>query len=340
MFTPHFELTHELLSLLANIERVYGQLEELRLPRNLQLNLERNNLVQSAFVSNSIEGNPLSLPEVTNLLLGDRVPTNRSEKEVANYFALLKRLPTIETFSLDTVLALHKSLLTGVDGAIAGVIRNRQVVIGRFVGVPGDTSLEIKHNPPFHTREAITQAVQELLVWVADSAKQTLPILRAGIFHHQYVYIHPFADGNGRTCRLLTALLLIQSGYQVNKYFVLDDYYDIDRQEYSDMLSSADRGDLTQWLTYFASGVYYSMQSALAKARNSLSTLDVPKRPTPREAELLKYMETNAQLTTREVAVLFGVSRQAAYNLLAGLVDKGLITRHGTTKNSYYELLT
>jgi len=105
MFQPKFTLSSKLLTNITSIERFYGQLESLRISPNLQLNLERHNLIRSSYISNSIEGNPLSLPEVTNLLLGDRLPVNRDEKEVQNYFNILKNLSTYleQPFSLSVV---------------------------------------------------------------------------------------------------------------------------------------------------------------------------------------------------------------------------------------------
>ena len=96
MYIPKYKLSPSLLSSLTQIERLYGQLEVLRIPKNLEVNLERINLIKSTYISNSIEGNPLSMPEVTNLILGDRVPANRDEKEVRNYFDILKNLKSLQ----------------------------------------------------------------------------------------------------------------------------------------------------------------------------------------------------------------------------------------------------
>jgi Fic family protein len=104
MFKPKYQLSIKLLESISAVERLYGQIEKLRFPKSLWLNLERNNLIQSVYVSNSIEGNPLSLPEVTNLLLGGRMPATRDEKEVTNYFSLLKELSLLTTFDIDTLL--------------------------------------------------------------------------------------------------------------------------------------------------------------------------------------------------------------------------------------------
>lgn len=339
MLTPKFTLTPELVTNLTQIERLYGQLEALRIPKKLELNLERDNLVQSSYISNSIEGNPLSLPEVTNLLLGDRVPANRDEKEVKNYFNLLKTLPDFvaQPLTLQTVRQLHNELLTGVDNNIAGKIRNRRVVVGGYITADGQPGLRIKHEPPFHLQSQIEEHLSELLNWI-EIDTQTQSVLKAGIFHHQYVYLHPFEDGNGRTCRLLTALVFLKYGYQINKYFVLDDYYDIDRFQYSDMLSTADKGDKTGWLTYFTDGVKYSLQSALSRVDNALKTVSVEDRPTTREQDVLELLREHQQLTSTDVVDKLNISRQQAHKLLTGLVDKGYADKKGETKNSFYVL--
>jgi len=339
MLKPKYSLTPKLLVNVSAVERLYGQIEQLRLPRSLWLNLERNNLIQSAYASNSIEGNSLSLPEVTNLLLGGRVPATRDEKEVTNYFAILKKLSLFKELDLKTLLAVHKNLLTGVKDKIAGKIRNSVVVVGNRIQTPKGMDIVVKHKPPFHEKAQIEKQLRELFDW-ANTSSQTLPILKAGIFHHQYVYIHPFVDGNGRTCRLLTALLLIQNGYQINKYFVLDDFYDTDRREYSDKLSTADKGDLTQWLEYFTDGLKYSLQSAIDRAENSLSEVSVSMRLTPRESQVLDKFANLGEFTSGDVIKFLKVSRQQVNTILKGLIEKGRIAKHGgNTKGAFYKIL-
>src|SRR3989338_9422453 len=142
MFQPKFQLTHRLLSEIAQTERLYGQIEALKIPSKLEINLSRENLLQSSYSSNKIEGNPLTLPEVTNLLLDDRVPVNRSEKEVVNYLAILKNLDeyTNDKFSVGLTAEIHKLLLSGVDDS-AGKIRNVKVVVGKMRREEGSATL-------------------------------------------------------------------------------------------------------------------------------------------------------------------------------------------------------
>jgi Fic family protein len=338
MFKPNYQLSKKLLSNITTVERLYGKIEALRIPKKLELNLNRDNMIQSSYASNKIEGNPLTLPEVTNLLLDDRVPTNRDEKEVVNYFSFLKKLDTYKDqgFTLELVRDIHKQLMQGVQEK-PGVIRDSKVVIGKYRGEKGAVSFRVKHDPPFHKRSKIEKSLRELLTW--SKQEHDLPaIIHIGNFHHEFVYIHPFEDGNGRVCRVLTSLMFIKNDYLINKYFVLDDYYDIDRTLYSDKLHSADDGDKTEWLEYFSEGVMYSMQSSLARINNAMRTLTIKERPTTQEKKVLEMMLEQPEITSTEVAGRLKVSRQQAHNLLKSLVEKSLIERKGTTKSSYYIL--
>jgi len=338
MYKPAYSLTPSVLSNLNSIERYYGQLEAMQIPKELELRLEQRNLLESTYVSNSIEGNPLSPHEVTNLLLNDRVPTNRDEKEVYNFFAILEGLvkEVDKPLTLDLVLDFHQRLLKGVHED-AGSLRNEKVAVGRHVKQDGKPKFIIKHTPPVHQKEEIEKALKELLAW--QEGEKNLPApLKAGIFHHHFVYIHPFEDGNGRVCRLLTTLIFLKNNYLINKYFILDDYYDIDRNLYSDKLHSADKGDKSEWLEYFTEGVMYSLQSALARIKESYDTLKVENRPTPKEMEVIEVIKKRQEVTAPQVAEILKVSRQQAHNLLSGLIKKGLIDKKGKTKSSYYFL--
>lgn len=338
MFHPRYSLTPRLLTNLTAIERLYGQLEGLRLPQNLMLNLRRDNLVQSTYFSNKIEGNQLSLYEVTNLLTNKRTPVSRDEKEVTRYFDLLQKLEnyTNTPISLKLITDFHYQLFFTIHD-YAGDIRNEIVAVGRYQGQKGAEAFKIKHLPPFHAQSEIKEALTELVAWLKLHADLP-PVIKAGLFHHQFLYLHPFEDGNGRVARSLTALIFIQAGYRINRHFVLDDYYDFDRTAYSDALHSADNHLKTEWLEYFSDGVKYSLNSALTKAQNALRTLNFHDRPTPKEKAVLQLMTNQPEITSSEVTKLLGVSRQQAHHLLSALVAKGLAEKLGSTKASFYRL--
>ncbi len=344
MFKPKFTLNLKILGLLGTIERLYGQLLGEKLIPSLALRLSQENQILATYHSTSIEGNPLSPQDVTNVVLNDKIPTTKSEKEVKNYFAVLNALPELirkkEPITTELTEKLHKLLMEGIEHKDFGKFRDGPV----FVGHKTKEEVVIKHNPPFHTYKEIEKALSERFDWI-KAENSYPPLLKSGVLHHQVAFIHPFFDGNGRLARILTAYYLLLQGYEVTKYFILDDYYDIDRQQYSDMLHTADDGDATTWLEYFLEGIASSLQAAFARIqklkKTNLDEITGEKRVlvTRREEEVLQMVVNTKAVKMSDVQDSFDVTRQQAHALLASLVRKGLLKKYGSTKTSYYKLL-
>lgn len=344
MFEPKFTFTPQIINHLTSIERLYGKLLGENLIPSLTLKLSQENQILATHYSTSIEGNPLSPIDVTNIILGDQIPVTKSEKEVKNYFAVLNTIFIMakKHTPLDTTLVkkLHHELMNGIEQKDLGEFRDS----GVFVGHRTKTEIVIKHNPPYHKAAEIEKSLSDLFAWVM-SDDLTHPLIKAGILHHQFVYIHPFLDGNGRLARILTAYYLLLKQYEVTKFFILDDYYDVDRHLYSDTLHTADNGDETNWLSYFLEGIAHSLQGAIARINElkkaNLDEVTGEKRVlvTPREEEVLQIVLDKKAVKTTDVQKELEVTRQQAHALLSSLVKKGIVQKFGKTKTSYYKLL-
>jgi Fic family protein len=280
---------------------------------------------------------------VTNIVLGDAIPTSKSELEVKNYFNAINHISVAarhhEKLTTKLVKELHALVMAGIEIKQPGRFRDGKVIVGHR----GYHGLVVKHDPPFHTSAEIEQALLELFSYINEPT-QIPPLVQSGILHHQIAYIHPFFDGNGRVTRLLTAYYLLLHGYEVTKYFILDDYYDIDRLEYSDKLHSADTGEETEWLEYFLEGISHSLKAALGRVHDlterRIESIKGDKRVlvTHREEDVLQIVLELKQIKTQDVVKHLGVSRQQSQSLLHNLVDKGILQRIGVTKSSYYQL--
>lgn len=345
MFSPQFSYTPQIINQLTLIERLYGQLTAEQLIPSLTLTLSQENQILATHYSTSIEGNPLSPLDVTNIILNDQIPVTKSEKEVKNYFAVLNTIFIMakkhEPITTELTKQLHHELMNGIEQKDLGQFRDG----GVFVGHRTQTEIVVKHNPPFHTASEIEKALAELFQWVM-STDPTHPLLKAAIMHHYFVYIHPFLDGNGRLARILTAYYLLLKNYEVTKYFILDDYYDVDRHLYSDTLHTADSGDPTAWIEYFLEGIAHSLQAAIARInelKNSkFEEITGEKRVlvTAREEEVLQIVLNKKAVKTTDVQKALEVTRQQAHALLSSLVKKEILQKFGKTKTSYYKLKT
>jgi Fic family protein len=343
MSNPSFIITSKMVNSLSAIERLYTQLIAEKLIPSLSLKLSEENQVLATHYSTSIEGNPLSPYDVTNIVLGDQIPTTKSEKEVKNYFSTLNKIFILEKehapITLELTKNLHKILMIGLNDKSIDDFRDSEV----FVGHKTKEEIVVKHNPPFHKKREIENALTELYKWL-NQEDELHPLIKAGIFHHQFAYLHPFYDGNGRLTRILTEYFLLLKNYQVAKFFILDDYYDVDRNLYSDMLHSADKNSKTLWLEYFLEGIANSLQGALARVndlkKTNLDEFTGEKRVlvTPREEEVLEIIIDKKAVKTKDVQGILSVTRQQAHALLFSLVRKGLVEKFGKTKTSYYKL--
>ena len=154
-----------------------------------------------------------------------------------------------------------------------------------------------------------------------------------------------FVDGNGRTARALSTLILYLKGFDTKRFFALDDYYNEDIKRYYAALQTVDPKtlDITKWLEYFCEGVAVSMN----KVKETILQLSLDKRVkdkrgqiflNERQIDILKYLQTNQRITTNDCQDMFNVSERTARNYLSELVKKDLLKAIGPQKGRYYIL--
>jgi Fic family protein len=269
-FRPTYILTPRILRQLKTIERTCGFLSAVRLQPEWIQEVRSETEVREALASVQIEGNSLTLEQAFEL--SEELPARElrdSEREFCNYLQAFQAIEPLhgerdERLNKGDLLNLHRTLVSGVRGGSrgAGELRREDVRVGDIVN--GQTI--IHHNPP--TWNVIEGEVEALFDWLeagktkGDGADDPWihPVIQAGILQHRLVYIHPFLDGNGRSARMMTTLLLYQRGYDFKYLFELSEYYNQDRDRYYEGLRTADRSDdYTEWLEYFLGGFSHQM---------------------------------------------------------------------------------
>ena len=160
------------------------------------------------------------------------------------------------------------------------------------------------------------------------------------------VRIHPFLDGNGRVARALSTLILFLEGYDIRKFFSLEEYFDSQATNYYRALQSVEKsgGDLTFWLEYFTEGLAIE----LSKIKEKVEKISVdgklreklggkPLLLTDRQLKIVEYIQKTGYLQNRAFSGLFPmVSEDTILNELKGLVKTGIIKKHGITKGARY----
>lgn len=184
----------------------------------------RDFAIKFIFESNAIEGSRLSQQEVEAIVKKRYVKKNTERKEIIEVENSIKAFELIKSsdFKLNqrAIIALHRLLVQGL-GIQTGYKKKNVVVNNKMTVAPG----EVRSN------------MSLLLAWWSEQKKKSIhPLLIAALFHQRFERIHPFADGNGRTGRLLFNWMLLKSGYGV----IL--FKNKNRQVYFSALDQADEG--------------------------------------------------------------------------------------------------
>src|SRR3989339_273059 len=346
MFNPNFRYSHKIVNALTQISAAREMILNSPLIPKWEVTLRRESIIHSIHSSTSIEGNHLSLEQVSDLAQGREVTATRKDKqEVLNYLKALENIAKLADGSEITepgLLNIYKILTkdTLAKPSDCGTYRNRYVVVAnRATG-------EVIFSPP--ANKDVPQLVRNLIKWLnSPETKKLDPVIGAGIAHYEFVRIHPFVDGNGRTARVIATLILYLRGFDAKQFFCLDDYYDSDRLAYYRVLQGVDQKtlDLTKWLEYFVEGVKMSIAAVKERViRLSSERLRKIKKGqialTERQMKIVEFINQQGRITNRDVRSMFTISSQAAHKELIKLVVLDVIESVGKGRSLVYRIKT
>jgi Fic family protein len=340
-FEPNFHYTDKIVGNLTKIASAQATILNSFLVPKWEITLRREALLKSAHASTSIEGNPLSLEDVSNLAEGREVTaTRKSKQEVLNYLQVLTNISSYAPdgkITEEAVLRLHKNVAKATLDypEDEGKYRDRQVFVGDRFG-------NVVFMPP-KTSE-VPGLMRAFVEWLNSNAASSInPVLAAGIAHYEFVRIHPFIDGNGRTSRALATLILYTRGFDIKRFFALDDYYDGDRPAYYAALQSIDKEkrDLTGWLEYFTDGVKQSIKAVeerILRLSSEKLRKDVKGQIalTERQMKIIEYINQKGKIAAGNISEMFGLSRQGALKEMSKLVKLGVVKLEGAKRGAHY----
>jgi len=343
-FNPKFTITPKINKALVEIERVRGFLDAVKLKDDWIVDMQKKALILESHHSTHIEGTALSLEQAKEILDGKKVEgVNRDdEKELLNYKKamdfLSKYLGKEDPVTEGIVRELHKITVRGVRGEKAEPGNYRR--IQNYV--VNSRTKEVIYTPPAPLE--VPRLMREFTEWI-NKAEDVSPVLVAGIAQFQFVHIHPFVDGNGRTARLLSTLILYKTGYDFKRLFTISEYYDKDRPSYYQAIQSVRQNnmDMTVWLEYFVEGLRSQMAEIQEKGKKIIGSEKIVKsfqshNLNDRQEKIIRYLVINERIDNEQCQRLCGSIRRTATRDLASLVQKGLLEMKGKHKGAYYVL--
>lgn len=341
MFHPTYTITNKLLENIKCIMTLVNKMNQWRFPKVVLVEMQKNAESISVFASTSIEGNPLPLTDVKRILKTRPQQIRTSEREVLNYNQALQELNAQldkkhVKFDLSLILSMQKKI---VDKLLpihqSGSLRSSPVFVndprrGKTIYWPPDV-------------QDVIPLMKDLMSFIQENQQTIDPLIVAGIFHKQMVIIHPFMDGNGRTTRLATKVLLAKMGLDTFHLFSFENYYNNNVSKYFDMVGEKgnyydliEHIDFTLWLEYFTDGIIDELCRVEKTIPNLFANPQINLRPHHRM--ILQRIQKHGFINDSEYAKLTPRARATRHIDLKKLISLGLIEAKGKGKSTFYVL--
>lgn len=301
-YTPPYTITPKIITLVSRISEAVGGYYAQE-----NLRLHRINRIRTIFGTLAIEGNTLSADQVTAVLEGKPIVAPLNEvQEVRNALKAYELLDSLDPGSVDDLLKAHATMEAGLIDQ-AGRFRT-----GGAGVVSGNTVI---HHAPDAGR--VPFLIADLLGWLRTTDEH--PLIASCVFHYEFEFIHPFADGNGRTGRLWQTLILSKWRPIFKNLPIENVVYKYRKEYYQAIAVSGGKIGCTPFIEFI-----------LGVIAETLTTQETTQKTT--QEIILDEIRRNPKVTRVELAALAGVSPDTVKYHLQKLISSGVLRREGSTR--------
>ena len=325
-YIPPFDITNIMLDIISSIMKKIGKLDNYKNLNKIPI-LRRNNRIRSIHSSLAIEANSLSFDQVKDIIDGKKVIGPQDEiQEVKNAYEAYKLIKEVNQYSIKDLKKVHgvMTYLT-VDGS--GEFRKGNE------GVFDENGNCIHVCPP---PEQVDELMKQLFKWMEENNGVIHPLILSSVFHYEFVFIHPFKDGNGRTARLWQNVIL-SNWEEIFEYVPIESQIKKYQEEYYLAIANCDHnGNSTEFIEFMLKMIDETledlMESTSVQASHVSSYVN----------KLLDVMESGVAMTTSELMKKLNMKSRISFrdNYLNPALENGLIKMTNpdkpTSKNQMY----
>lgn len=314
---PPFRITGEILDRIAKIERLIGRVDSLDQPIP-QPHLRKSNRVRTLQGSLAIEGNTLSVDQVTALLEGRKVIGRRNEiKEVLNAVEVYRRMQEFKPLSCRSLLKAHRIMM---DGLLPSAGRWRAGHVGIIQGS------RVSHVAP--PADRVPHLMEKLFRFLRTDSSHAL--IKSAVCHYELEFIHPFADGNGRIGRFWHSLLLTHY-HPIFEFTPVESLIKEHQRRYYKVLGTSDRaGHSTAFVDFSLEMVHQALDGLIDAIRPEASTAETRLERARAEFRKVRFSRKDYMKLHKTVS-----TATASRDLKAG-VEAGLLSRRGDKAAAVY----
>lgn len=346
-FLPNYQITTKIANALIRIEQIKERIKGLPITPSVLASLRESAKLYSTHYSTLIEGNRLSKKDVQEVIKENKsfAGRERDENEVKGYYSAIAEVEKLAVKNMqlteNQIQKIHALVSSNGSGKIKPTpYRDGQNVIkdsltGRIVYMPPEAN-------------DVPLLMKAFVNWINISRGEIpFPII-AAIAHYQFATIHPYYDGNGRTARLLTTLILHSGGYDLKGLYSLEEYYAKNLSEYYEAISIGTshnyymgrvEADITKWVEYFIIGMaeaFEKVEKHSLKASEGFETDQSPllKQLDPKQRKILALFKQQAFITSNDVAMYLNFSRRTARQLTLNWHREGFLEVANSSKKA------
>ncbi len=312
-YQPPFTMTEEITNLVIEIGEQVGAVVTYD---SLKPNptLRRESRIRSIHSSLAIEQNTLTLEQVSDVIDGKRVLGPPQDiREVKNAYEVYERMSALDPYNVKNLLLAHRIMMDG-----------KQLV---HAGTPANY---------------VPELISQLFTWMKQSKMH--PLVKSCIFHYEFEFIHPFADGNGRMGRLWQSLIL-QKWRPFFAWLPIETLIHENQDGYYGALNVSNvGGESTAFVTFMlriirdALDEIIESQDANRNDNRHVGT-NVGINVGTNEEKVLLLLKQDGNLTARTLAGTLGLTQRQIERILAALKKSGRLIRHGASKNGFWEVI-
>lgn len=332
-YKPPFTITNSILSHVASVSEKVGRITVMSNMEN-KPHLRKNNRIRSIHSSLKIEANSLSLSQVRDVINGKLVLGEAKEiQEVKNAYNTYEKIAEIDPYSIEELKKFH-GIMTKYIVEESGDFRSGEE--GVFNGEEC-----IFMAPP---ARFVPQLMNELFGWMKEVKDQMHPLILSSVFHYEFVFIHPFTDGNGRMARLWHTAILAKWN-PIFEYIPIESQIEKFQDDYYDAIAKCHvEGESTVFIEFMLTQIDNILEELLNQMTNSTMDDAIPDADGANhgadnmEGRLLSGLKQNPYITQTDLAKELSLSRRTVQRIMKELMNDGKIKRVGSTRTGHWEI--
>lgn len=316
---PPYNITDTMLDYVSKIMKKIGEIDYINL--NKKPELRKQNRINSIHSSLAIENNALSLNQVKDVIDGKPVIGEQKDiQEVKNAYAAYEELDNINPYSIEDIKRIH-GIMTFLVEEESGRFRTH----GEGV-YDGDDLIFMC--PP---AKMVDILMEQLFNWLNEAKDRVHPLILSSVFHYEFVFIHPFGDGNGRMARLWQTAIL-SKWEKVFEYIPIESLIKKYQEDYYKAIYNCNNaGNSNEFIEFMLKMINETVSDLL-----ETTTQEITQETT--QEKILKLIKQNPNITQVEMAKQLGITRDGiSYNIKI-LKDNGIIERVGSTKKGSWKI--